>query len=113
MANFHNIMKRYRWGVHFLSFIFGVAETSAFSCYKVWGNHGESNFFHSDFKDLLASSFLKKVKTKIKTIESTSTEPMRLRSCTRRSTHVYISFSYGDKRTRRVYRTCRGRDIKK
>jgi hypothetical protein len=65
--------------------------------------------FHSDFKGLLASSLLKKAKPMSETMESAPTEPLIIRSCDRRSTRVYISLSYGDKRTRRVCRTCGGR----
>ncbi|GAA5797971.1 hypothetical protein HPULCUR_003369 [Helicostylum pulchrum] len=32
MISFHDVMKTYRWEVRFLSFVFGIAETNAFSC---------------------------------------------------------------------------------
>ena len=61
MVSFHDVMKTYRWEVRFLSFVFGIAEANAFSCYKIWGNNSEG-LLHGEFKSRLAMSLLRKVK---------------------------------------------------
>ncbi|GAA5801960.1 hypothetical protein HPULCUR_007419 [Helicostylum pulchrum] len=61
MISFHDVMKTYRWEVLFLSFVFGITEANAFSCYKIWGNNAEG-ILHSNFKCRLSQSLLEKVK---------------------------------------------------
>ena len=61
MTSFHDIIKTYRWEVRFLSFMLGIAEDNAFSCYNIWrSNNGE--LMHSEFKSRLGLSMLEKVK---------------------------------------------------
>jgi superfamily II helicase len=100
-------MRTYRWEIRFLSFVFGIAEANAFSCFKIWGNQGDSGIHHSEFKDLLASSLLAKVKEMREVVEIESSSNMRLRNRLKRSSHVLVSLSNNAKRVRRVCSSCR------
>lgn len=52
MVSFHDVMKTYRWEVRFLSFMFGIAEGNALSCYKRWSNNSEG-FFYTELRSKL------------------------------------------------------------
>ncbi|KAI8082396.1 hypothetical protein BDF21DRAFT_262057 [Thamnidium elegans] len=108
MVCFHDIMKTYRWEVRFLSFVFGIAEANAFSCYKIWGNNAEG-ILHSDFKCRLTQSLLKKVKDFGNYEEA---GPINTRSRTSGEAHRYVVLAQYPERKRLVCRTCKERGVK-
>ncbi|KAI8076930.1 hypothetical protein BDF21DRAFT_453112 [Thamnidium elegans] len=104
MVSFHDIIKTYRWEVRFLSFVFGIAEANAFSCYKIWGNNAEG-ILHSDFKCRLTQSLLKKVKDFGNYEEA---GPMNTRSRASDEAHRYVVLAqYPEGK-----RTCKERGVK-
>lgn len=112
MVSFHDVMKTYRWEVRFLSFVFGIAEANAFSCYKIWGNNGEG-ILHAEFKSRLAMSLLHKVKD----IEQLSGEQPGSAVLTRNRrnvelAHQYIPISQNGIPKRLICRSCQKNGVK-
>ncbi|KAI8090815.1 hypothetical protein BDF21DRAFT_198986 [Thamnidium elegans] len=92
MISFHDVMSTYRWQVRFLSFLFGIAETNAFSCYKIWGNNAEG-LHHGEFKYRLSRSLLEKVKGSAQSNEETEADPMSTRSRDSPYAHEYVAIA--------------------
>lgn len=101
-------MRTYRWEVRFLSFVFGIAEANAFSCYKIWGNNAEG-ILHSDFKCRLAQSLLEKARgfERDNEIERKST---RIRDSS--DAHNYVVLAQYPNRKRLVCRSCQELGLK-
>lgn len=108
MISFHDVMKAYRWDVRFLSFVFGIAEANAFSCYKIWGNNSDS-IVHSDFKCRLAQSLLERSREFESYDEATC---MTTRSQSSSNTHKYATLAQYPDRKRLVCRTCKQLELK-
>lgn len=108
MISFHDVMKTYRWEVRFLSFVFGIAEANAFSCYKIWGNNSEG-ILHSEFKNRLAKSLLDKVKDSEYYSEKRRIVTRKQRS---NNTHAYIAIAQYPNRKRLVCKTCKQLGLK-
>lgn len=102
-------MKTYRWENRFLSFVFGIAEANAFSCYEIWGSYERSELYHSEFKSRLAFSLLQTV-TQMREAEVVAQalpSPPVTRSRVFTLRHMYVTLSQGGgKRIRRVCRFC-------
>ncbi|KAG2211228.1 hypothetical protein INT47_006348 [Mucor saturninus] len=111
MISFHDIMKTYRWEVRFLSFVFGIAEANAFSCFKIWGCNRDG-LVHSDFKSRLAHSLLVKVKSMKHTVQVTEAEPMHTRSSYAEGSHAYVALGSMLKRKRQTCKFCEQRGFK-
>lgn len=102
MISFHDVIKTYRWEVRFLSFVFGIAEANAFSCYKIWGNNG-NELFHAEFKSRLGLSMLEKVKAMKSLAETAEATPVRTRAC---NYHEYVDLGLSSRRIRRKCEFC-------
>ncbi|ORZ06179.1 hypothetical protein BCR42DRAFT_443269 [Absidia repens] len=105
LNNFHDTMKSYRWEVRTLAFFLGIAESHAFSAYKVFHQHGAS-MKHNSFKSKLADSILAFVDDQESLQEQMSASRMKTRGMDYHRS-VPLGKTEAGKDIRRICRDCK------